>query len=390
MTERRPVLLFLGVTFLFWLTLYLYVPTLPTYVKTKTINLSMVGLILSMYGLWMAAARLPMGIAVDAMGRGKPLITAGLLCAAGGAFIMGKGESLWVLASGRALTGLSAATWVPLLAVFSTFFRSEDVIFSSALLTFTASFGRLVGTSMTGVLNRLGGYPLPFYSAAAVGVIAIGLILLMSEKRIPREGVSIVGIAKLFARRDVVLPALISAVVHYADWSITFSFLPILAQDLGAGDVVKSVIISLNIASITAANILNALVLKKTRHTLVLSLGSLLFFAGILLISFAPSLPWIFGGTITMGFAFGIVYPILLGMSIHKVDSSQRNTAMGIHQSLYAVGMWTGPWLTGGIADYTGIRNAFLITGGFYLPAVYVLLFLLIRGEKFGARGPER
>jgi MFS family permease len=386
-TRKASIVVFLGVTFLFWLTLYLYVPTLPTYVKTKAANLSMVGLVLSMYGLWMAAARLPMGIAVDAMGRGKPLIIAGLFCAAVGAFIMGKGDSLEVLASGRALTGVSAATWVPLLAVFSTFFRSEKAILSSVMLTFTASFGRLVGTSLTGVLNRAGGYPLPFYLAAATGAIAMGLVLLVGEERRPQKEISVARIAKLFTRKDVVLPALISAVVHYTDWGITFGFLPILAQDLGASDVVKSVIISLNIASITVANLLTTFLLKKMRHTLILSAGSFLFFCGIILISFAPSLSWIFGGTITMGFAFGIVYPILLGMSIHQVDRSQRSTAMGIHQSIYALGMWTGPWLTGMIADWTGIRNSFLINGGFYLVVVYVFIFLLVRrgsssGEK--------
>ncbi|HUT66193.1 MAG TPA: MFS transporter [Spirochaetota bacterium] len=380
--NKKSITIFLGVTFLFWVTLYIYVPTLPTFIKMKADNLAMVGLVLSMYGLWMLVARLPMGIAVDSMGRGKPLIMAGLFLCALGAFIMGKGESLGVLAFGRALTGLSAATWVPLLVVFSSFFTEEEAIFSSALLSVTMSFGRILGTSLTGVLNRAGGYPLPFFLATITGVVAIGLVPLVKEERRPVKGVSLRAIVSLFARKDVVLPALISAVVHYVDWSVTFSFLPILAQELGASDVIKSVIISLNIASIAVATLANTMMLKRVKHTLILCGGAGFMFCGIIVLSIAQSLPMLLFGTALMGFAFGVVYPILLGMSIHRVDRIQRNTAMGIHQSIYAIGMWTGPWLSGIAADLLGIRKMFVLTGGIYLVLVYLFILLLVRSSN--------
>jgi DHA1 family multidrug resistance protein-like MFS transporter len=377
--NRRVIVIFLGVTFLFWTTLYLYVPTLPTYIKTRAINLSMVGLVLSMYGLWMAVTRLPMGIAVDAVGRGKPLIMMGLGIASIGAFIMGKGSSLGMLAAGRALTGISAATWVPLLVVFSTFFGAEEAIFSSTMLTFSATIGRIVGTGLTGLLNRAGGYQLAFYLSAITGIVAIGIMSLIKEERRLSEGISFRSIAYLFMRKDVLLPSVISIVVHYADWTVTFGFLPIVAQDMGANDVVKSALISLNLVSIAVANVLNTVMLKKVKHSILLCSGSFLFFIGIMAISFSHTISGLFLGTILMGFAFGMVYPILLGMSIHKVDRPQRNTAMGIHQSLYAIGMWTGPWLSGIVADMIGIQKTFVLTGVFYLIAVYLFIYLLLR-----------
>jgi DHA1 family multidrug resistance protein-like MFS transporter len=119
--------------------------------------------------------------------------------------------------------------------------------------------------------------------------------------------------------------------------------------------------------------------LKKVKHSILLCSGAFLFFTGIMAISFSHTISGLFLGTILMGFAFGIVYPILLGMSIHKVDRAQRNTAMGIHQSLYAIGMWTGPWLSGIVADMIGIQKTFVLTGGFYLIAVYLFIYLLLR-----------
>jgi DHA1 family multidrug resistance protein-like MFS transporter len=375
--RMKSKMFFVAVTFLFWVALYLYVPTLPTYIKTKTVLLSKVGLVLSMYGLWMACSRLPMGIAVDCTGRGKPFIMAGLFIAAVGAVMMGAGNSLWMLTAGRAFTGIAAATWVPLLVVFSTFFKPDQAILASSLLTVSSSVGRMVATSLNGFLNGIGGYALAYYCAGVTGVVAIILMSFVSEKNQPRTGISIRSIAGLFLRKDVILPSLLSFVVHYGDWSITFGFLPILAHELGASDVVKSMLISLNIAAITSGNLLNTFLLKRARPLSFLFSGVLIFFFGTLCISRASSIPFVFTGTMCMGFAFGIMYPILLGMSIQKVDRRLRTTAMGIHQSVYAVGMFTGPWVSGIIADAIGLRRTFSVTGFFFLIASFVLIVAL-------------
>jgi DHA1 family multidrug resistance protein-like MFS transporter len=380
--NRSSIILFLTVTFLFWTALYLYVPTLPTYIKTKTISLSMVGLVLSMYGLWMAIIRLPIGVIVDSLGWGKPPIILGLFFAAAGAFIMGKGNALGTLAFGRALTGLSAGTWVLLIGVFSTFFDFEKAIFAISMLTFSSSFGRMVATSLTGFLNQIGGYSLSFFLAASIGILAIILVLFINVKKRQPKKASPKSIAFLLTRQDVLLPSIINIVVHYGDWSVTFGFLPILAQQLGASDVIKSMLISVNIAAITAANLLNTFILKRIKHGYLLTSGAFLFFVGIMLIAFAPSVSYLFTGTVCMGFAFGIVYPILMGMSIQKVDRSERTTATGIHQSFYAIGMFTGPWLSGIIADRLGIRPMFMITACFYFIAIYLFIYFLFKRKK--------
>ena len=369
----------LAVTFLFWVTLYIYVPTLPSYIKTKTELLSKVGFVLSMYGLWMAFARLPMGLLVDWIGWGKPLIILGLFFASFGAFIMGKGKTLGMLTVGRALTGVSAATWVPLIAVFSTFFSAEQAILASSMLTFSASFGRMISTSITGFLTRMGGYSFPFFLAAVTGILAIITIFFVKEERRPPNRASLLSLYKLISRQDVLLPTIISIVLHYAEMSVTFGFLPILAHQMGANDIVKSVLIGLNISAISAANLLNTFLLKKLQHVYLLLFGAFIYCMGILIIAYAPSISVLFLGTMSMGFAFGIVYPIVMGMSIENVDRSQRTSAMGIHQSFYAVGMFTGPWLNGIVADRFGIRTMFLITAGFYFLAVYFFIYLLAR-----------
>ncbi len=137
--------------------LHIYVPTLPIYIKLKTAHLATVGMVLSMYGLWQAFARIPMGVSGLLMGRGKPLIVSGIFMGVAGAIIISMGNSIFVLAVGKASTGLSASTWVLLVAVFSTFFDEDKAILASSMLTFSASFGRMLATASTGLLNRGGG-----------------------------------------------------------------------------------------------------------------------------------------------------------------------------------------------------------------------------------------
>ena len=58
----------------------------------------------------------------------------------------------------------------------------------------------------------------------------------------------------------------------------------------------------------------------------------------------------------------GTVYPVLMGLSIRYVDDSERTTAMGLHQAIYAIGMFGGPAASGVIANALGIRPMFLLT----------------------------
>jgi MFS family permease len=65
-----------------------------------------------------------------------------------------------------------------------------------------------------------------------------------------------------------------------------------------------------------------------------------------------------------MGTGLGIIYPILMSLSIEQETTSYSQTeAMGIFQSVYAVGIATGPFLSGQLAETFGIKSVFLING---------------------------
>ncbi len=159
--------IFLVVVFLYWSALYLYVPTLPLYLQTKTTDLALIGTALSMYGLWQLIVRLPLGILADWAGRRKPFALIWLLLVAAGALLLGHAPTIETAIIGRALVGVSAGTWVPLVVLFSNRFSAAEVVRATGILAMTGSAGRIVATAANGWLNELGGYPLAFNLAAA-------------------------------------------------------------------------------------------------------------------------------------------------------------------------------------------------------------------------------
>jgi MFS family permease len=84
---------------------------------------------------------------------------------------------------------------------------------------------------------------------------------------------------------------------------------------------------------------------------------------GMLGAAWAPSLPFVFVFQFCIGLGFGIGYPLLMGLSINRVDAAERTTAMGLHQSVYSLGMFLGPWLSGVLAAALNIPLMFVIIG---------------------------
>jgi DHA1 family multidrug resistance protein-like MFS transporter len=195
-SRRLMIALYAAAAFLYWVALYLYVPTLPTYAQSKSDSLALVGMVLSQYGLWQAIIRLPLGIVSDWLGWRRPFIVAGFVLVGLGALIMGLASGANGLIVGRAITGLAAGTWVPLVVMFSSLFPPHEAVRASALLTFVGSVGRVLATGVTGSLNELGGYSLAFFLAAGAAVLAILVLLPARELRRPSRQPSVRGVGR--------------------------------------------------------------------------------------------------------------------------------------------------------------------------------------------------
>lgn len=387
-SHRQAVGLYLIIAFLYWASLYLYIPTLPTYVQGKVNDLALVGVILSMYGLWQAVIRLPLGIAADWLGWRKPFIIFCLALSGLGAWLIAQAGSPTQLLVGRAITGLAAGTWVPLVAVFSSQFPAHEAVRATAILTLVSSLGRMSATGLTGSLNNWGGYSLAFFLAAGVAGLAILLVLPAYEQRRPAMRPSLGSISRLITRRDVLLPAVLAAVGQYADWGVTFGFMPILVKQVGGTGATQSLMVSMHLGVIALGNLAASALVNRVSSQRLVYFGFGLVASGIGLAALAPSLAVLFVAQFCLGLGQGINGPVLLGLSIRYVADAERTTAVGLHQSVYAVGMFAGPWLSGILAEAVGLRPMFGVTAcACLLVGLFIASRLAVRGtESFQTR----
>ncbi len=361
-SRRLTIGLYSVSVFLFWMAQYIYLPTLPTYVQSKANDLAVVGVVLSMFGLWQAIIRLPLGIVADWVGWRKPFILIGLGLAGLGAWIMGTTDSVNGLAIGRTVTGLSAGVWVPLVVGFSALFPPKEAVKASALLTLFNSVGRVLATSVTGALNDLGGYSLPFFVATGIAALSIIIMATISEIRRPPARPSVGGIGRLVVRRDVLIPSLLSAVGQYAHWAISLGFMSVLVKQLGGTGITQSLLATLSIALMASGNLWASSMASKIRGQRLVIASFVMMFVGIVIAALSSWLVVLAIAQAIMGLAQGIGYPVLMGMSIEHVSNAERSTAMGLHQSVYAIGMFAGPAFSGVIAAAIGIQPMLAVT----------------------------
>ena len=362
-THRKYAMSLYGiVVFLYWVSQYLYLPTLPVYIRAKTENLAMVGTVLAMYGLWQAIIRLPLGIMADWVGWRKPFIMGCLILGVLGSWMLGTSETLAGLIVGRALTGLAAGSWVLLIVSFNSVFSQQEAVRATTLITLVSLLGRWFATSVTGFLNTWGGYVLAFFLAALMAMLALLLMIPAPETRRPPKRPGLQSLLVLVTRQDVLLPSLLSMLVLYVVWGLSYGFFPLLAKQLGASEVTLSLLVSMSIVIVILGNLTATAIALKLGTRRMIAFSFVFQTVGIGLTALVPSLPVVFVAQFLVGYAFGVSYPLLMGLSIQYVAEHERATAMGLHQAVYSIGMFGGPWLSGLLADSIGMGPMFGIT----------------------------
>jgi MFS family permease len=184
----------------------------------------------------------------------------------------------------------------------------------------------------------------------------------------------------------VLVPSLLSAVSQYITWAIPLSFVPILAKQMGASDVVESMVTTLYLATVALGSYLAAAVANRFGPRRVVGVCFVLLTIGCSTIALTPGMPALFVGQFFLGLGQGTLYPVLMGMSIRDVAEQERTTAMGLHQAVYAVGMFAGPWLSGMLAEAVGLQPMVGVTGFVCLAMAMLLMQWLPRnhGEGLG------
>ncbi len=358
------IFLFGLVTSLYWFSLYAYVPTLPGYAESLGATHGMVGLILGSYGFTQMLLRIPLGILSDTINRRKPFVVAGLviavISAVGMRFLPSPG---WLLAL-RALTGAAAATWVTYAVLFSSYFPGEDAPRAIGYISAFNAVGQMAAMMLGGIAAHNFGREAPFVVAGAGGIAGLVLSLGVVEKRVEREPVPMSEFTAVGGDKGLLFVSSLAVLLQLITFATVYGFTPIAAEGIGAGDFELGLLTTLStLPRIVAAALSGAVFARLWGERKTISWGFVVLALSCMVIPLIRALPLLYVTQIAGGFASGLVFPLLMGLSIKTVVDGKRATAMGFFQAIYGVGMFAGPVFVGYVSDALSLTWGFWMVG---------------------------
>ena len=362
--HRRSIRFFcLGIA-LYWAALYVYVPILSVYARSMKASLSLVGLIVASYGVVQFVLRIPLGVVSDRLGKRMPFVLAGFVTVAISCLGLALSPSPGFLLVFRGMAGLAACSWVTSSVLFASYFPPQQAVRASSLVNFFSSGGRVLSTALGGVLAQRFGWVSTFWAGAILGVAGMAVMAQAREdtatavRRFTWRDLARIGRVPLLA-----LVSILGALVQYSSYATTYGFIPVYAAGLGAskadlGWLTVAMQIPYTLMALAAGRVTDRI---GERMTVVGA--ALLGAAATLAAPFIHSLNLLILSRVADGMGQGLIYATLMGLSIRAVPPSERASAMGIFQAVYALGMFGGPAISGVIADHWGLGVMFLVTG---------------------------
>lgn len=379
----RNKVIFYSVSFFLWFSHFVYLPILSPYIEFLGGKYVYIGLVLSSYGFMQFVCRLPIGIVSDLLKRRKPFIIFGMCTSAASCFLFALTEHLGLVLLARALAGVAAATWVVFTVLFSSYFTDSRVHEAMSSISFIVVLAQLLGMIISGFLVDSLGWHAPFWIGGLLSLLGATLALLIYEPNVKAGAPVQLGDLSSVIREPLLLKvSFLSIIAHSIIFTTMFGFLPTYATRIGLNTqelsfIVFAFMIPHAIGTLFLGNVIVPR-LGKWNALNVAFLGTVVFTLLTPMIDTKVPLMVVQGFN---GFFLGILFPLLLGMSIESIAREKRATAMGVYQALYAVGMFTGPFLAGILSASLGLAVGFYFCAGLALLAS-ILVFVWKRNEE--------
>lgn len=386
LTNRKYIFFFCATTFFFWTALYLYVPILPVYVRSLDSSLSMVGVVVASYAMPQLFLRIPLGLLFDAITRRKLLLAGGIVMASVGALGLGLAPNPWFLFLARIITGIGAATWVTFTVYFTAYYPPEGTRRAISVINFVQGTALVMATACGGVIAEAWGSGYTFWGAALLGIVALIALLSAREPSLTQaEPISWKRFTLVATYPPLLMVSFMGILSQFANWAGLFGFIPVYADQIGASSADLGIITMLTLASSAVAALMVVPVAKRWGNPFTILLGAVLMGGAILSVPLIHNVYVLEAVMVVNGLGRGMLNTILMALSIQAVAPQQRATAMGVYQAAYAVGMISGPLVSGSLADSLGLAAVFYLSASLcLLLAGMAYLRILVKRREQG------
>jgi MFS family permease len=363
---------------LFWASLYVYVPILPTHARAAGASEAQIGLILASYGLTQLLFRLPLGLFSDRLQRKKIFAILGTLLVTASGIGLSYARTPTTLFMFRALSGGAATAWVAISVFYNSHFSIEHAVRTAGQLNLLSAIGQIIAMSAGGWVAERWGAQAAFWGSAIVSLpVLLAFSLVRDVRTTKKQGITWQQFGRAITTPRLLLVSGLAACSQYAFFATSLGFAAVRAQDLGASDGQLGILAT----AVQVGKALPLLFLSLQRRPgnarwLTIA-GFALIAVPVFIFPTLTDLRWLIVCQAVIGMGVGTAFPVLMGLALQAVEPEARASAMGVYQSVYAVGMTLGPAFSGMFAERWGIWGVYGSNGILVLGAILVAVLFL-------------
>ena len=282
---------------------------------------------------------------------------------------------------GRTITGIAAAGWVAISVYYSSFFSPKERSKSSTYILGSNTASVFLGTFLSGFVSDLFGANICFLISILSGLAATLLFILSKENKFKLEAkFSTTVFFKLMRNRILIAFCTIGILVQFVTFSTLFSFFPIYLNELNFTDSIVGNIVSFSTLATLVGTFSSPILLRKFGFWRTAAIASIPLALSNLLTPFLESLSLLIILRLIAGFGSGVVFSSLMGLIVREFQENYQASAMGIFQAIYAIGMFSGPLISGMIASNFGISYVFAFSS--FISLTILMVCFVMRTEK--------
>lgn len=373
-------------------------PLLPLYADKLGASPTIVGLLAASFPVAQLVSSPVWGYVSDRYGR-RPALLVGLSSSAIAYIVFGFAHSVWLLFASRFVQGLGGGTTGVVQAYVTDTMLPRERAKALGWLSAATSAGVIMGPPIGSFMHRFG--------EAAPGLFASVLVLInvafawkwLPESRWSQAGVTGTEAERRAARTSVTLQQAVQNIVQpatrvlsdparpislliwiYAFAMLAFNALPpvfslylhdrfgITEDQIGYFFMVFGAIgVLMRTAPVGWFN-------AKLGEVRTMQVGTLLLFAGFILVPLAPTLPLFVAAQILLPLGTALLFPANTALVSHRAHHNEIGLTLGVQQTYRGVAAVIGPFYAGSAYELLGQHVPFYISAAIMVFVAYLTL----------------
>lgn len=375
----RSYILMLFSNLFIYLAFYMLTPTLPAYAKATGGSNLEASLVVSTFSITSLLIRLFTGNIMDKI-EIKPLLLLGAIILAGSTL-----SFIWLpldaiifvrviqgIGWGLASTG-AAAIFSDIIPVEK---RGEGMGYYSLSMIISMALSPIFAI----IIMNL--YSFKNIAFTSIALVAIG-ILFLSQVKIPKKSFERPKSKKKFSLADsfekkAALPSLLCFFLVITLCGI-MSYIMLYGKELNIHSIWIYFVGYISIILLTRPFV--GKIFDKKGHTVIIIPGSISIIIGIILLSYASSIPMLIMASLFYGLGYGAVQPSLQAWAVNRSPENRKGAANGTFLSSMDLAYTVGSILLGSIAGYKGYAVMYRFSSIFVVLLLIIYIYKIVRSN---------